>query len=638
MSPLILSDAVFSGNSRAMVIGADATINNCIISGCTSLAVQADSGSVTISDCEFRGNQDQVFDISEPCSVVVRRSVFAQNTPNGVSVIDVSGDFDGAGGTYFELDSCRVDSNDVEDNPVLHVVSTDLRIINCAFRENTATNAAGCLSIRSSGGLSCRAVIDSSDFLNNSIEGVGVGGGSVIDVGYSSAEPIEFYLGHSTISGNLCTAAAIHGDSVITAGGYSCLMERTLFYDNQSSGGGASAVSLGNPYDGPVLELRNLTVMANSGPGAAVKLDVPAILRNSIVSANSSVSQISGSSPEVIYCITSDDEYHGPNGSFDADPLFEDYPERDLRLSAGSPAINRGDPNSLYNDPDGSRADIGAVPSESFSPVIESVLDIPQDNGRQVMVQWLPSAGDDNRAGILSYQIFREVNLPIVENYELVAEIPASQLPGYGQIVTTIADSNQLGQPYFTFFVRAMSINPLAFWDSDADSGYSVDNLAPQAPALLAELVTDDIALNWTAVADSDLAYYEIYRADQPFDPDSVAVYTTTTDTFFTDFDLTGDAYAYRVRAVDYNGNLSDASNEQWIVLQTLPAPIYFTVLYESGFMVMRWLPVSGAMHYSIYAADSADEPGSLLVTTTNTSHITPLNDAFKLYWVTAEP
>jgi hypothetical protein len=42
------------------------------------------------------------------------------------------------------------------------------------------------------------------------------------------------------------------------------------------------------------------------------------------------------------------------------DPLFESIFRADFRLKADSPAINAGHPNSEYNDPDGSRNDIGA--------------------------------------------------------------------------------------------------------------------------------------------------------------------------------------------------------------------------------------------------------------------------------------
>jgi hypothetical protein len=44
-------------------------------------------------------------------------------------------------------------------------------------------------------------------------------------------------------------------------------------------------------------------------------------------------------------------------------PLFIDPKGADFRLSESSPAINKGNPAKLFQDPDGSRSDIGALPT-----------------------------------------------------------------------------------------------------------------------------------------------------------------------------------------------------------------------------------------------------------------------------------
>jgi parallel beta helix pectate lyase-like protein len=46
--------------------------------------------------------------------------------------------------------------------------------------------------------------------------------------------------------------------------------------------------------------------------------------------------------------------------NFSADPLFQDANSNNFLLQSGSPAINAGDPNPSFNNPDGSRNTIGA--------------------------------------------------------------------------------------------------------------------------------------------------------------------------------------------------------------------------------------------------------------------------------------
>ncbi|UCG93061.1 MAG: VCBS repeat-containing protein [candidate division WOR-3 bacterium] len=70
----------------------------------------------------------------------------------------------------------------------------------------------------------------------------------------------------------------------------------------------------------------------------------------------------------------------GPN-SFSLDPLYVDEPNGDYHLQPGSPCIDSGNPLPQYNDPDGSRNDMGAYGGPGAPadfPLVE--LTIPSQN------------------------------------------------------------------------------------------------------------------------------------------------------------------------------------------------------------------------------------------------------------------
>jgi hypothetical protein len=55
-----------------------------------------------------------------------------------------------------------------------------------------------------------------------------------------------------------------------------------------------------------------------------------------------------------------DDDFRGLNGNISMDPLFMNPENGDFRLKPNSPCINAGNPNPIYDDPDGSINDMGA--------------------------------------------------------------------------------------------------------------------------------------------------------------------------------------------------------------------------------------------------------------------------------------
>jgi hypothetical protein len=103
--------------------------------------------------------------------------------------------------------------------------------------------------------------------------------------------------------------------------------------------------------------------------------------------------------------------------------------------------------------------------------------------------------------------------------------------------------------------VRAETDLPLVFFDTQPDSGYSVDNLVPSAPQN-PRLTTLDI-LAWDEVLDLDFDYYTVY-ASETEDFTSTSIVGMTTNLSLDVSGTTGDYLA--VTATDFSGNESQFS------------------------------------------------------------------------------
>ena len=131
-----------------------------------------------------------------------------------------------------------------------------------------------------------------------------------------------------------------------------------------SAPGGAS------PGPCPAVIVNN-TVVGSANGGLSTFSTVPPVIKNNIFAFNNHYGMHKeGIQPGVAYPLLSyNDVYgnpvpyyelpdHGP-GSIELNPLLAS----DQSLQPGSPCINAGDPDPIYNDPDGSRNDMGAVPT-----------------------------------------------------------------------------------------------------------------------------------------------------------------------------------------------------------------------------------------------------------------------------------
>jgi hypothetical protein len=115
------------------------------------------------------------------------------------------------------------------------------------------------------------------------------------------------------------------------------------------------------------------------------------------------------------------------------------------------------------------------------------------------------------------------------------------------------------------FFVRGGTDNPIVYFDSPIDSGYSVDNLAPAVPTgLLARHKPAITQLTWPKCGSLDFDYYSLYRDTLAgFHPASGKRFAYSIDSLFNDStSQLGRAYYYLVSATDFSGNESNPSDQ----------------------------------------------------------------------------
>lgn len=206
------------------------------------------------------------------------------------------------------------------------------------------------------------------------------------------------------------------------------------------------------------------------------------------------------------------------------------------------------------------------------SPNLLTVADVPGDEGGMLQVTWAKSFLD--RAVdplVVQYRLLRQMpDLPgsyragsvAVPAWELVATVPAQNLPTY-QVTTASKGDDVLGEhPVTTFLVEAHS-SPAGTgmaWGSESLGGFSIDNLSPPAPAPFSGTYSDGTtSMLWTASPAGDFDRFRLYRGTSPgFTPGPANLLAETTGTTWAD--PGGSGWFYRLSAVDTHENESGST------------------------------------------------------------------------------
>ena len=255
------------------------------------------------------------------------------------------------------------------------------------------------------------------------------------------------------------------------------------------------------------------------------------------------------------------------------------------------------------------------------NPIIMSITDVPNDQGKKVLIIWKRSRFDGvvSDTTITKYGIWRRLdNLPMngllaetqkhVKNFDemminfsnailganyllgaesnsdtssldsttqdiwtFVGSTPACQFDIYSIVAPTLFDSTETGIIWSTFFISAHTENPKVWFASAPDSGYSVDNLFPSVPSdIIATEIESWVELRWNPNTEQDFDYYSIYRNTKANFELTEPFAFTTNATFVDSSVQVGEKYYYKVTATDFSGNESEPSDEVSVLITSV--------------------------------------------------------------------
>ena len=241
--------------------------------------------------------------------------------------------------------------------------------------------------------------------------------------------------------------------------------------------------------------------------------------------------------------------------------------------------------------------------SDPNAPSITRIRDVPNDEGGKVFVTWTRSALDITGGAVNAYRVWRMVppetapallaaaeaggpdlrrefvlrpdGTSDIVYWEALATLPAQRLPGYGYTAATLADSTRHSRASFTYRITAATANIDVFYDSDPDSGCSVDNLPPHAPKGLSAgaAPSGGTLLAWDESPEPDLECYNLYRSMEPdFVPSPATLLATLTAPGYLDANPPGGTY--KLEAVDQHGNAGEAAAVQSTPTTDVPGEI----------------------------------------------------------------
>jgi hypothetical protein len=228
---------------------------------------------------------------------------------------------------------------------------------------------------------------------------------------------------------------------------------------------------------------------------------------------------------------------------------------------------------------------VGEAKVLSEAPIITTINDIPDDQGGQVRIIWLPSKYENSfeLLQVEEYSVWRKVEDGIpneIQNapegvpfymgerqmvllddelWDFIVSMPAVDFKKYSFVAPTLYNSTLNTLRLSTFRTAAHATTGEDFFSTPV-SGYSLDNIYPAPPQSVNTIIqSDHIQIQWAEVTDIDVSSYSIYRSTRSdFNPLQTSHVGNSTMPEFNDTEvIIGTQYFYAVTTVDASGNES---------------------------------------------------------------------------------
>ncbi|UCF04138.1 MAG: hypothetical protein JSV33_09295 [bacterium] len=166
-----------------------------------------------------------------------------------------------------------------------------------------------------------------------------------------------------------------------------------------------------------------------------------------------------------------------------------------------------------------------------------------------------------------------------------IGTVSASQQAQYIALAPTLGDSISEPPQWSVYYISAHSTTPAVYFDSPVDSGYSVDNIAPGVPLGFAVAYNTGSGnqLTWDPSPEPDFQYYRVYRGDtEEFIPAPGNLVHETATENWSDPEYDGWDVHYKITALDYVGNESDAASPESVTGDDTPSVPTAFALYQN--------------------------------------------------------